>query len=125
MASDFQLTRVEDDEGVEVVSESGLAQRRPDGTFAPGNQVGVGHGRPRGSRDKLTIIRDAVMKSFGTLGQDQYLQDLASIHPPSYVALVAKVLAAELKVDEFSEDGLPTIQIRDYTKGGGKPEGEE
>ena len=123
MASDtFQLTRVEDDD-VEVVSESAIA-RRPDGTFVQG-QSGNPSGRPKGSRDKLTIIRDAVMKSFGTLGQDQYLQDLASIHPPSYVALVAKVLAAELKVDEFSEDGLPTIQIRDYTRGGGKPEGED
>jgi len=119
--SEFQLTRVEDDD-VEVVSESAI-ERRPNGTFAPGHSGGPG--RPKGSRDKLTIIRDAVMKSFGTLGQDQYLQDLASIHPPSYVALVAKVLAAELKVDEFSEDGLPTIQIRDYTRGGGKPEGED
>jgi hypothetical protein len=91
-----------------------MGERDDNGRFVKGHKGGPG--RAKGSRNHSTqAYRDALEASFNKLGAAEYLEELATIHPPSYAALIGKMLASEIKVQLESEDGLPLVVIRDYT----------
>lgn len=61
--------------------------------------TGPGPGRPKGVRNKLTNLRDAVLEAFDQVGGAQYLARLAegtSSDRAAFVSLVSKVLPTQI-----------------------------
>lgn len=64
--------------------------------------AGAGPGRPKGVRNKLTNLREAVLEAFDTVGGPEYLVRLAQgtqSDRAAFVGLVAKVLPTQINAN--------------------------
>lgn len=57
-------------------------------------------GRKKGTTNKATTaLKDAIMNAFEKVGGQAYLERVAEDDPKTFLALLAKVLPAEIKAD--------------------------
>ena len=69
---------------------------------SPLNGAPTPPGRPKGVRNKLTNLRDAVLEAFDTVGGPEYLVKLASgtqSDRAAFVSLVSKVLPSQINAN--------------------------
>ena len=75
--------------------------------MATGN---AGKGRPKGSRNKLTRqVREAVLTALHEAGGVDYLRWAAREQPAAFMALLGKLLAAEMRAAPVPE--LPPLRV--------------
>lgn len=88
--------------------------------FQPGCKPGPG--RPAGLKDKITRLREEILRSFRELnrkyaGEGGYLMHLAEVDPKSYNMLLAKMLPQAAELDITSTDMPPVvISLRPLTQ---------
>jgi hypothetical protein len=90
--------------------------------MARGTNLTAGPGRPKGARNKLTVLlKDAILKAAeragGSEGLVGYLQTQAVENPGPFLALLGKVLPMQLSADD--EGGPMTIVINRFADGSG------
>ncbi len=76
--------------------------KRPPGASPVNGVVPPPTGRPKGVKNKLTNIRDAVLEAFDTVGGAQYLVKLAEgtqSDRAAFTSLVAKVLPTQIQAN--------------------------
>lgn len=76
------------------------AEKREKGGVSPVNGVRTPAGRPKGVRNRLTNLRDAVLEAFDTVGGPAYLVQLAQgtqSDRAAFVGLVSKVLPTQVQ----------------------------
>ena len=58
----------------------------------------AGPGRPKGSRNKLTIaLKDMILRALAEVGGVEYLQEQAKKNPNAFMTLVGRVLPLQVK----------------------------
>lgn len=75
-------------------------QKGAGAAVSPVNGVRTPSGRPKGVRNKLTNLRDAVLEAFDTVGGPAYLVELAKgtqSDRAAFVSLVSKVLPTQVQ----------------------------
>ena len=83
----------------EVNKSAENGQKGGKGGVSPVNGVRTPGGRPKGVRNKLTNLRDAVLEAFDTVGGPAYLVQLAQgtqSDRAAFVSLVSKVLPTQV-----------------------------
>lgn len=78
------------------------AEKREKGGVSPVNGVRTPAGRPKGVRNRLTNLRDAVLEAFDEVGGTAYLARLANgtqSDRAAFVGLVAKVLPTQINAN--------------------------
>lgn len=78
---------------------AGKGQKGPKGGVSPLNGAPTPPGRPKGVRNRLTNLRDAVLEAFDTVGGPAYLVQLAQgtqSDRAAFVSLVSKVLPTQV-----------------------------
>jgi hypothetical protein len=88
--------------------------RREDHRFKPGNQIGKGHGRPKGSRATLSEAFLADVQMHWLANGKGVIDRVAEADPSTYLRVVASILPKELNVtvsvlDTMSDDDLLTL----------------
>ena len=63
-------------------------------TFQPGNKMGKG--RVKGSKNRVTVLREAIMDALNNAGGVEYLEDLAKNQPKALSTLLAKVMPTQV-----------------------------
>ena len=84
----------------EKASEKG--EKRAKGGVSPVNGVRTPAGRPKGVRNKLTSIRDAVIEAFDEVGGAEYLVRLANgtqSDRAAFISVVNKVLPSQINAN--------------------------
>ncbi len=77
-------------------------EKREKGGVSPVNGVRTPAGRPKGVRNKLTNLRDAVLEAFDEVGGPEYLVRLANgtqSDRAAFVGLVSKVLPTQINAN--------------------------
>lgn len=88
--------------GATVSVKNAKPERRPPPPGKGGTVLPPGTGRPRGVRNKLTNLRDAVIEAFDQVGGVQYLVQLANGTQSDRVAfcgLMSKVLPTQINAN--------------------------
>lgn len=89
----------DDADANESQSTEKAAENGKTGGASPLNGVRTPSGRPKGVRNKLTNLRDAVLEAFDTVGGADYLVSLAKgtqSDRAAFTSLVAKVLPTQI-----------------------------
>lgn len=76
--------------------------KREKGGISPVNGVRTPNGRPKGVRNRLTNLRDAVIEAFDAVGGAQYLAGLAKgtqSDRAAFISLVSKVLPTQINAN--------------------------
>lgn len=67
-----------------------------------------GRGRPKGAQNKNTgAIKDMLLASLDSVGGQAYFQRQAEENPNAFMALIAKIIPAEVKKEITGPDGGP------------------
>lgn len=78
------------------------------------NRGSAGKGRPKGSRNKLTVaLKDAILHALSKAGGIDYLTAQAEKNPTAFLALVGRVLPLQVKQDGH-EPTMPTDVIHEF-----------
>jgi len=78
------------------------------GKDTPKNRGNAGKGRPKGSANKSTVaIKDMLLASLDQAGGQQYFLRQAEENPNAYMALIGKIIPAEVKNQITGPDGGP------------------
>lgn len=89
-------------EGATVSVKNAKPERRPPPPGKGGVVLPPGTGRPRGVRNKLTNLRDAVIQAFDQVGGVQYLVQLANgtqSDRAAFCGLMSKVLPTQINAN--------------------------
>ena len=72
------------------------------------NLTNKGRGRPKGAPNKNTqAIKDMLLASLDNVGGQAYFQRQAEENPNAYMALIGKIIPAEVKKEITGADGGP------------------
>ena len=72
------------------------------------NLTNRGRGRPKGAPNKNTqAIKDMLLASLDNVGGQAYFQQQAIENPNAYMALIGKIIPAEVKKEITGADGGP------------------
>ena len=72
------------------------------------NLTNRGRGRPKGAPNKNTqAIKDMLLASLDNVGGQAYFQRQAEENPNAYMALIGKIIPAEVKKEITGADGGP------------------
>lgn len=96
------LSAAMDAEGVGLGETEKPAQKPQKGGVSTKNGVRTPAGRPKGVRNRLTNIRDAVIEAFDTVGGAAYLVKLANgtqSDRAAFVGLMSKVLPTQIQAN--------------------------
>ena len=78
------------------------------GEDTPKNRGNAGKGRPKGSVNKSTMaIKETLLASLDNVGGQAYFQQQAIENPNAYMALIGKIIPAEVKNQITGENGGP------------------
>ena len=78
------------------------------GEDTPKNRGNAGKGRPKGSVNKSTMaIKEMLLASLDNVGGQAYFQQQAIENPNAYMALIGKIIPAEVKKEIIGADGGP------------------
>ena len=70
------------------------------------NLTNRGRGRPKGAPNKNTqAIKDMLLASLDNVGGQKYFQQQAIENPNAYMALIGKIIPAEVKKEITGADG--------------------
>lgn len=85
-------------------TETGESVRDSIGRFLPG-QSGNRNGRPKGSKNKFTELKDVFLEALEEVGGKEYVKLVARTDPKTFLTLVAKMLPRhnDVKVSEQIE----------------------
>lgn len=74
----------------------------------PENLTNKGRGRPPGAKNKTTIaIKEMLLASLDEVGGQAYFMRQAEENPNAYMALLGKIIPAEVKNQITGSDGGP------------------
>lgn len=85
-----------------------MSEQRKIGENAPKNTGNAGKGRPKGVPNKSTAaIKDMLLASLDQAGGQAYFLRQAEENPNAYMALIGKIIPAEVKNQITGSDGGP------------------
>jgi len=79
-----------------VISTAQRSDRDARGRFLPGNPGGPG--RPRGSRNRITVLLDAFARAVDQDGGEAFIVEFARRHPVRFQRIVAQVVPGSIAV---------------------------
>jgi hypothetical protein len=78
-------------------------KRKPNPPGNGGTVLPQGKGRPKGSKNKFTNIKDAFINVFKDVGGETYLREFAMAHPKEFVRLMGSMLPKEIQAEVKSD----------------------
>lgn len=76
------------------------------------NRGNAGKGRPKGSPNKITrTVKEAVEAAFSEVGAEQWLIEQAKTNPQAFMALISRLLPAEVRASVSGSLSLERVTI--------------